>query len=76
MQERGLGVFELLRDVARETEVWVLVDGAGNEAGDVVGFAEDLRERVGKGGCGLDRCKVYLANIVAVVGFGFVYFCQ
>ena len=54
MQERRFGVFELLCNIACEAEVWILVDGAGDEAGDVGYFAEDLREGVGERGSRLD----------------------
>lgn len=59
------GVFEFLGDVSRQSEVGVLVDGAGDEAGDVARFAKDLGKGVGEGGCGLDGTKVYLANVVS-----------
>ena len=44
VQEGGLRVFELLRDVAREAEVRVLVYGTRDEARDVRRLAEDVRE--------------------------------
>lgn len=65
VQQRRLGVLELLRDVAREPEVGVLVDRAGDQAGDVRRRAEDLREGVGEGGRGLDGGEVDLADVVA-----------
>ena len=65
VQQRRLRVLELGGDVAREPEVRVLVDRAGDEAGDVRGRAEDLREGVGEGGRGLDRGEVDLPDVVA-----------
>lgn len=38
----GFGVFEFLGDVSRQSEVGVLVDGAGDETGDVAHLAKDL----------------------------------
>lgn len=35
MDERGLGIFQLARNVSREPEVWILIDGAGDETGDL-----------------------------------------
>lgn len=67
MQQRGLGVLELLRDVAREAEVRVLVDRAGDEARDVRGRAENVREGVGERRGGLDGGEVDLADVVRVV---------
>lgn len=71
MDEGWLGVFQAGGDITGEAEVWVLVDGAGDEAGDFkvlfwVG-AEDVGEGVGEGGGSLDGCKVDLSNVVAVV---------
>ena len=65
VDECRFGVLEFLGDVSRQSEVRVLVDGAGNKAGDVANFAKDLGEGVGKRGCGLDGTKVYLANVVS-----------
>lgn len=52
-------------------EVWVLVDGARNQAGDgrdllSVG-TEDMGETGCESGSGLGRAEVKLANVVAVV---------
>ena len=66
VKEGGLGVLELAGDVAREAEVRVLIDCAGDERGDVGRGAEDLREGVGEGGRGLDGDEVDFANVVAV----------
>ena len=65
VDERGLRVLELDGDVAREPEVRVLVDCAGDEAGDVGLRAEDLREGVGEGGRGLDGGEVDFSDIVS-----------
>lgn len=65
MDERRFGVFEFLGDVARQSEVRVLIDGAWNEAADVAHFAKDLGEGVGERGCSLDGAEVYLANVVS-----------
>lgn len=65
MEERGLGVFEFLGDVASETEIWVLVDSAGDQTGDIGDFAKYVRERVGERRCGLDGCEVDLSNVIA-----------
>ena len=65
MEECGFGVFEFDGDVAGEAEVGVLVDGAGDEAGYVGCFAEDLGERVGEGRCGLNGGEVDFPDVVA-----------
>jgi hypothetical protein len=44
-----------------------LVDGAGDQAGDLGGGGEDLGERVGEGGCGLDGDEVDFADVVSVI---------
>jgi hypothetical protein len=44
MDERGLGILEFLSNVACQTEVRILVDGAGNETWDVRCGSEYLRE--------------------------------
>lgn len=64
VDEGGLAVLEAGGHFARETEVGVLVDGAGDEAGDVGLGAEDLGERVGEGGGRLDGYEVPLADVV------------
>ena len=66
MDERGLGVLELARDVAREAEVRILINRAGNERGDVGRGAEDLGEGIGEGRRSLDGDEVDFANVVAV----------
>lgn len=66
VQEHRLGVLELLRNIARQPEVRVLIDRTGNEAGDVGGCSEDLGEGVGEGGRGLDGGEVDFAYIVAM----------
>lgn len=68
VNERGLLVLEALGDFTGDAEVRVLVDRAGDEARDVGLGAEDLGERVGEGGGGLDRDKVPLADVVAADG--------
>lgn len=67
VHQSRLGVLELLRHVAGEAEVRVLVNGAGDEARDVVCLSKDLREGVGERRRSLDADKVTLANIVRVV---------
>lgn len=66
VNERRLFVLEASRHFAREPEVGILVDRAGDEARDVGLGAEDLGERVGEGRGGLNRDKVPLADVVAV----------
>lgn len=68
VEQCGLLVLELRGDVARESEVRILVDRTGDQAGDVSLRAEDLREGVGERGCGLDGCEVNLADVVSVCG--------
>lgn len=65
MDEGRFWVLEFLGDIARQSEVGVLIDSAWNKAGDVARFAKDLWKGVGEGGCGLDGTKVYLANVVS-----------
>lgn len=66
VDESRLLVLEARGDFSGEAEVRVLVDGAGDEAGDVGLGAEDLGERVGEGGGGLDRDEVPLSDVVPV----------
>lgn len=65
VDECWFGILEFLGDVSRQPEVGVLVDRAGNKAGDVARFAKDLGERVGERGCSLDGTKVDLADVVS-----------
>lgn len=65
MNECGFGVLEFLSDVARQSEIGVLVDRAGNKAGDVAHFTKDLREGVGERGCSLNGDEMNLANVVS-----------
>jgi hypothetical protein len=65
VQERGLGVLQLLCHVTSKTEVRVLVDSAGDEAWNVGHRSEDLREGIGEGRCSLDCRKVDLAYVVS-----------
>lgn len=71
VDECRLGVLQAGSNIAGETEVRILVDGAGDQARNfpVVGrvVSKDVRERVGEGGGSLNRRKVHLANVVAVV---------
>lgn len=46
VQECRFGILELLSDITGEAEIWVLIDGTGNQTGDVGHFTEDMRERV------------------------------
>lgn len=65
MDQCRFGVLEFLGDVPRQSEVRILVDGAGNQTGDIGHFAKDLGEGVGERGCGLNGTKVYLADVVS-----------
>jgi hypothetical protein len=64
VQQARLRVPQLVRDVARQAEIRILVDRTWNQARDVGLCTENLREGVGKGRRGLDRAKVYLADVV------------
>jgi len=70
VDERGLRVFDFRGDVAGKTEVGILVDGAGDEGGDLrVCFgvvAKDVWVGGREGSGGLDGGKVYLANVITV----------
>lgn len=46
VQECGLWILELLRDIAREAEVWVLINCTRNETWDVGHLSENVREGV------------------------------
>lgn len=46
MDERGLAVFEFSGYVARETEIWVLIDGTWDEARYICFGTKDLGERI------------------------------
>lgn len=69
MDERGLDVAELTGVVAALAEVWVLVYGAGDEAGDFGdGFgvgAEDEGEGSCEGGRGLHGGEGEFGDVVA-----------
>ena len=64
MKEGWLRVFELYSHVSSESEIWILVYGTRDKAGYIGDLPVNLRERVRKGGRGLNRDKVDLANIV------------
>jgi len=67
VDQRGLLVFQTLCYITTQAEVRVLVDGAGNQRGNVPDTAvgpEDVREGCGKGGGGLDRSEVELSDVV------------
>lgn len=71
MNQCRLLVLHLLGMLTALAEVWVLVDGARNQAGDggdllSVG-TEDMRETGCESGGGLGCTEVKLANVVAVV---------
>jgi len=64
VDQSWLGVLELWGNVASEAEIRILVNGAGDEAGNVGSSAEDLREGRGKARGSLDCRKVDFANVV------------
>lgn len=64
MDERRFRVFEFDGDVAGKTEIGVLVDCAGDKTGNVGYGAEDMREGVGEGRCGLNGCEVDFPDVV------------
>ena len=64
VQQSGLRVPQLLSDVARKTEVRILVYRTWDKAWNVGLCAEDLRERIGKGRRRLNRAEVYLADVI------------
>ena len=64
VDQSWLGVLELWGNVASEAEIRILVNGAGDEAGNVGSSAEDLREGRGKARRSLDCRKVDFANVV------------
>lgn len=67
MDQSGLFIFQAGSDVAADAEVRVLVDGAGDQAGNLGDTlfvsAEDVREGGREGGGGLDGCEVDLADV-------------
>ena len=71
VEEGGFLVFHLLGAVATLAEVGVLVDGAGDQAGDGADFGlvrtEDVWEGGCVGGCGLGCGEVEFAYVGAVV---------
>lgn len=75
VDDGGLDEFHAGRDVAALSEVGVLVDGAGDEAGDFGDFfgvvAEDEGEAGGEGGGGLHGGEGEFGNVVAAKGVGF-----
>ena len=64
MDQRWLLVLESLSAFSRETEVRILVDSTRDQTGNVGFGAEDLRERRGERGRGLNRNKVPFADVV------------
>lgn len=85
MHQRRFREFEFLSDVAREPEIRILVDCAGDQAGDLVDLGcfdtwsaagEDVREGGREGGCGLDGCKVDFANVVSAHSETLEYRCK
>lgn len=69
MNQRRLGKLETLCSVSRQSEVRVLVDSAGDQAGYraclLFVVAKDMGERRGEGCCALNTGKVNLANVGA-----------
>lgn len=67
MNKGGLGVLEASRAVSCQTEVRVLINGTGDQAGDIgclfLVVAKDVRERRGKGSRTLDAGEMNLANV-------------
>lgn len=65
MHEGWLREVQTSCDITSQSEIGVLVDGAGNQAGNLRGyffvFAEDVREGVREGGSTLDGTKVDFA---------------
>lgn len=64
MDESRFLVLQFLRYVPSEAEIGILVDGAGDQAGDVADRTEYMRETVGERRSGLDGRKVYFADVV------------
>ena len=62
-----LGVLELVGNITRQTEVRILVNGARDQARNVGTIAKDGRESVRERGGGLDRHKVRLSDVIAVI---------
>ena len=73
LRVRGVGVLVLQtsRDISGHSEVGILIDGAGNEAGDSDGLRLILAENVGEGrrptAGTLDTAKVNATDVGAVV---------
>jgi len=67
VQERRFGVSEFSGDVARESEIWVLVNCAGDKRRDVVICAEYVWVGVGEGCSSLDGGEVDFTDVVGVV---------
>jgi hypothetical protein len=65
VDQSRFGVFELRGYVSGQTEVWVLVDRAWDEAGYIRDGTEYLREGVGEGWGGLDSGEVDFSNVIA-----------
>lgn len=65
MDKGGFGILQLLGDVTRQTEIWILVDRARDQARNVGHGAENLREGIGEGWCRLDRREVNLADVIS-----------
>jgi len=66
VDESGLLPAESRRNIARHAEVRVLVDGAGNEALDVLSAAKDLREAGGEGGSSLNGRETVFSDMVRI----------
>ena len=64
VDESGFGVLDLLGNVAGQSEIGILVDGARDEARDISRSPKDLGEGARERGCGLDGSKMHFANVV------------
>lgn len=62
-----LGILELVGNITRQAEVRILVNGARDQARNVGTIAKDGGEGVRERGGGLDRHKVRLADVIAVI---------
>lgn len=71
MDQGRLGIFQASGAVSSQSEVRILVNGAGNQAGNFgclcLILTEDVGKRAGKGSRALNTGKVNFTNVGAVL---------
>ena len=66
VNERGLGVLELLCHIPGKSEIRILINGARNQGWNILFITKYMREGVGERRSRLDGAEVKFADVVAV----------